>query len=144
MRTKTPMAKRLAVILCIIDLTLSWNINLSYKEFYFINEFSGRSTISIAAARTQLGVLISDSKSKQISSINTEKTQKNKGIQQKRIFLDLFLLLLFFVSLATVQEIIFKLECNKRYIARNMPTGKKEINASPQVISPLVSREGVK
>ncbi|SET58557.1 hypothetical protein SAMN05660297_02832 [Natronincola peptidivorans] len=45
MKTKTPITKGIAMILCMITVILSWNIYISYKSSYFAEDALEKSIV---------------------------------------------------------------------------------------------------
>ncbi|SET45994.1 hypothetical protein SAMN05660297_02465 [Natronincola peptidivorans] len=133
MKTKTPITKGIAVILCMITVALSWNIYISYKSSYFAEDTFEKSLAYIAMAEGQSMELTLAPVEKEIIYQETEVAEKNEALQQKKILIKFFLLLLSFVSLAALQNFVYSIESIKGYEAEKHKT-----------ISPLISKEGEK
>ncbi|SDL23151.1 hypothetical protein [Natronincola ferrireducens] len=114
MKTQTPFTKITAVILCIVTISLSWNIYLSYRELYYpeglfceaLNYSLMGSNLEVdpATARANLNS----------TTINPHITKVDQSDIQRSIFINLLYLLVSFISLASLQNLILKLE-TRRY-----------------------------
>jgi len=108
MKYKKIILKSMALALTVIIINLSLNIYLSYSELYFPkdnqNIFKGYTVL----ARSQ--TLDSDARSsKESLSAETQSFNIDKTLQEKRILIQLLLLLIIFVVLASLYNIVFKI-----------------------------------
>jgi len=144
LKNKIIITKTVAIILCIITTTLSTSIYSSYKELYTSNDSAKDSIIYIAAAKTPLKDSNVSSKSNQIPMIDVTETNNVKEEQHKKIFINIIILFLSFISLASAHNFILTTETDKRNRSKsllNTAINKKtNINSS----SSLISKEGVK
>ena len=151
MKNTVTITKSIAVLLCIITMVISFNIYLSYKDIYVSNNSPRDSIIYIAVAKSPLNdsnLSINDPNAPSIESdeINKSKPTSNSSEEdvQKKIFINMLILFLSFISLASVHNLILGIEtsmnCNPRTILNGTINKKTNINSTSSVIS----KEGAK
>lgn len=105
MKTKTPFTKLTAVVLCIVTLSLAWNIYLSYRELYYLVAFFSEAT----AMNSEVAQILTELNPNYIKISHYNHNLDTSNIQRS-ILLNLIYLLLSFVILASLQNLIHKLE----------------------------------
>lgn len=145
MKNKVTISKSIALVLCVITMTITFNIYLSYKDLYVSDNLPRDSIIYIAAAKASQNNSDVFSNEAEISSIDKSEINNNREYQQKKIFINIFILFLSFISLASVHNYILSIETNKNHIPKKMLNTialnkKADINSTFS----LKSKEGVK
>ena len=150
MKNKASITKSIAALLCIITMTVSLNIYLSYKGLYVSHNSTSDSIIYIAAAKSPLknSNIPTNTINKplvEIEEISRSKSvvSPNKEDVQQRIFINILILFLSFISLASIHNFILGTETDKRYnskILLNTAVNKtSDINST----SSPIFKEGV-
>lgn len=148
MKNKTSITKSIAALLCIITMAISFNIYLSYKNLYVHDNLPRDSIIYVAAAKTLLknSTMLTNNPSKQTDEITKNKSEVDpyKEDIEKKIFINILILFLSFISLASAHNLIIGIEPGNDYNSRtilNAAINKKtNINSTFSVIS----KEGAK
>jgi len=146
MKNKGMITKSIAALLCIITMTISFNIYLSYKDIYGSNNSPRDSIIYIVVAKSPLNdsnVSINDPNAPSIDSdeINKSKsiTTPSKEDVHQKIFINILILFLSFISLASVHNLILGIETGMDFnaitILDTAINKKTKINSTPSVIS---------
>jgi len=144
MKTKRYFSKTVATLLCIVTITLSQNIYFSFKDLYSKEDSFKNSIIYTAIAKTSLNdsnIYISDNA---LPLPVITKIKNNKENMQKKIFINVFLLFLSFITLASLHNFIVKIESTRGYSSINIGNRVKNKNPNIKLTSSLVSEEGVK
>jgi len=143
-KNKTPITKSIALVLCIVTITLSQNIYSSYKDLYFKEDSFKNPIIYTAVAKTSLNDLnisISDSA---LPLTDIFLIKNNKDYKQKKIFINIIILFLSFISLASLHNFFLKIENARGYTSINIGNKVKGKKTNINLTSSLVSEEGVK
>jgi len=144
MKSKISITKTLALVLCIVTVTLSWNIYSSFKDLYFTEDLFDNPIIYTAIANTSLNDSNQSISNIALPATSTSGIKENKEVQQKKIFINIIMLSLSFISLASLHNFILKIEVARRYDFINIGNRVKNKNPNIKLTSSLVSEEGVK
>ena len=146
MRSRISITKGIAAFLCIITMTLSFNIYLSYKNLYVHDNLPRDSIIYVAAAKTSLknSTTLTNNPSIQTDEITKIKSEVNpyKEDVEKKIFINILILFLSFISLASVHNFIINTEENKGYNSKFLLNAAINKNSNKKASSSLISKEG--
>jgi len=143
-KNKTPITKSIALVLCIITITLSQNIYSSYKDLYFKEDLFENSIIYTAIAKTSLNDLNIPNSDSALPLTDISAINNNKDYQQKKIFINIIILFLSFIILASLHNFILKIENARGYTSINIGYKVKNKKSNINLTSSLVSEEGVK
>jgi len=148
MKSKAYITKAIALVLCIITITLSVNIYLSYNDLYHSDNLLRNSIIYTAQAKTSLKDYSVSINGATMPSIKIEEINNNKSLitpskedVQKNIFIKILILFLSFITLASVHNLIINEEYRK-YNSKSTDDLSKNININRKISSSLVSKEG--
>jgi len=152
MKNKVSITKTLALVLCIITITLSQNIYSSFKDLYFKEGLYTENIIYTATANASLNNSLSISLDNSNMSIKhkaqplavTSGIKENKGDQQKKIFINVFLLFLSFITLASIHNFILKIESTRGYSYLSIRNQVKNKKSNINLTSSIAHEEGVK
>lgn len=108
MKDKNIILKSMALALTIIIINLSLNIYISYSELYFPKDAHNILRGYSVLAKSQ-AVDSDESSIKESPPVETQSFNIDKTLQEKRILIQLLLLLIIFVALASLYNIIFKI-----------------------------------
>ena len=114
---KISVTKIAALVLCIVTISLSLSIYSNYKELYSIEHDSKNPVFYTALAQiSDTNSIISETRNKAsiLNNLNKSRNEKDKSDIQKNILLKILILFASFVSLATIQNIAFKVESNSK------------------------------
>lgn len=105
MKNKKYISKTIAMVLCVITITIATSTYLYYKDLYISNNNSPiNSIIYTALAKTPLTDSNISIKSSDTALIPA--SEINKEAQQKKIVINILILFLSFISLASVHNLI--------------------------------------
>jgi len=144
MKSKIPITKSIALVLCIVTVILSWNMYSSFKDLYFEEESYKDSITYTAFANNSLNDSNISFSTNVLPLPVFPKIENNKENEQKKIFINIILLFLSFISLASIHNFILKIETAKWYDFINISNKVKNKNPNISLTSSLVSEEGVK
>ncbi|QUH21246.1 hypothetical protein [Alkaliphilus sp. B6464] len=151
MKNKCSITKCIAALLCIITMAISFNIYSSYKDLYLSDNLTKDSIIYIAAAKTSLKDSYESFSNKNMSSIKTEEISKSKSSinlneddVQKKIFINILILFLSFISLASIHNFIINTEKKKEYRSKKVLNTSINKNHNIKPTCSLMSKEGAK
>ena len=151
MKNKIFITKSIAALLCIITITVSLNIYLSYKDLYVSHNSTSDSIIYIAAAKTSLknSNIPTNTTSKPIVEIEEISRSKsvvspNKEDVQQRIFINILILFLCFISLASIHNFMLGTETDKRYNSKILLDTALIKTSDINSTSSSIFKEGVK
>ncbi|ABW18849.1 hypothetical protein [Alkaliphilus oremlandii] len=151
MKNKVTISKSIALVLCIITMIITFNIYLSYKDLYVSDNLPRDSIIYIAAAKASLKNLGASDDDKEITLTKTKEIGRNKSsinLNKENIYSDIFtnilMLLLSFISLASVHNAIINTKEDKKYNSKNLLHKKISKNPNKKSSSSLLSKEGAK
>jgi len=148
MKDKVSVSKSIAVLLCIITMTISFNIYSSYKTLYISDNLTRDTIIYTAFAKTPLkNLALSDSDTEsslvKVNGNNSTISLDKEDIEQK-IFINILILFLSFISLASIHNFVLCTESNKGHNSKNplnsVANKAHSINPTPS----KVSKEGVR
>lgn len=143
LKNKLSISKSIAALLCIIAVTISFNIYLSYKDLYQSNNLPKDSIIYIAAAKassknsTRLTNNNPLAETDALTKIESEVGPSKDAIEQK-IFINILMLFLSFISLASVHNFIINTEENQEPNSKNLFKAVVNKNPSKNTFSPYI------
>ncbi|MCC5912718.1 MAG: hypothetical protein JJT76_20060 [Clostridiaceae bacterium] len=144
-RSKKPYTKGIAILLFIITIILSCNIYFAYKDYYFTNFFPERSASYIVLADSSPLMSTVDREENEIPLIDIIETKEaNKIKSEENILFSLLSLLLMFISLATLQNTICKLETTRENVSSSTTTSHRQKSLSGKSHSLTTLKEGAK
>jgi len=156
MKNKISITKTIALVLCIVTITLSQNIYLSFKDLYFENYSYKEDIIYTVMANTSLNNSLSTSLNASLNNSNisikhraqpltlTPKVKSNKANIQKKIFVNVLLLFISFITLASLHNFILKIEVTRGHSYINLRSKAKNKKTNINLTSFIAHEEGVK
>jgi len=143
-KNKTPITKSIALVLCIVTIALSQNIYSSYKDLYSKVDSLKDPIIYTAIAKTSLNdsnIPISDNA---LPLTDTSEIKMNKGYKQKKFFINIIILFLSFISLASLHNFFLKIETARGFQPKTIKNTTKNKKPNIKLTSSLAHEEGVK
>jgi len=143
-KNKTPITKSIALVLCIVTITLSQNIYSSYKDLYFKEDSFKDPIIYTAVAKTSLNDLNISISDNALPITDISAITNNKDYKQKKIFINIIILFLSFISLASLHNFFLKIENARGHSYINLRNKVKNKKTNINLTSSIAHEEGVK